>query len=207
MEIKKNGRPLGRPKTNHLEKPRNELILETAARLFLESGFQKVSIDDVAMNAGVTKATVYYYFHSKAELYKESIVSLMERIKCRIDLLMISDKPLFERLLDVTTAHLQATTTLDLEAFMRESKTDLSDEQILEMRMVEHKMYEGIQDALQLAVDNGEIPKVNVTFATQSYLALIKVGNYKLPDGTPIFSSIEETSENILNIFWKGFFS
>ncbi|MDH5164141.1 TetR/AcrR family transcriptional regulator [Heyndrickxia oleronia] len=207
MEIKKNGRPLGRPKTNHLEKPRNELILETAARLFLESGFQKVSIDDVAMNAGVTKATVYYYFDSKAELYKESIVSLMERIKGRIDLLMTSDKPLFERLLDVTTAHLQATTTLDLEAFMRESKTDLSDEQILEMRMVEHKMYEGIQDALQLAVDNGEIPKVNVTFATQSYLALIQVGNYKNPDGTPIFSSIEETTENILNIFWKGFFS
>ncbi|MGE8203706.1 TetR/AcrR family transcriptional regulator [Heyndrickxia sp. NPDC080065] len=205
MTKKKSGRPLGRPKVNSSDIPRNELILQTAARLFIENGFQKVSIDDVAKDANVTKATVYYYFESKAELYKESIISLMTRINKTIDNFMSTNKSLYNRLFDVTIAHLQATATLDLESFMREMKTELSDEQIQEMKIAEENMYKSIEQALLTAIDTGEIPKINIKFATQSYLALIKVGNYKLPNGTPIFQTTQESAENILNVFWKGF--
>lgn len=198
-------RPLGRPKAKSLDIPRNEIILQAAARLFIENGFQKVSIDDVANEAGVTKATVYYYFESKVVLYKESIISLMSRIKKTIDTFMSSNKPLYDRLMDVTIAHLQATASLDLDSITREMKTELSDEQIQEMKIAEENMYKSIEDALTEAINAQEIPNINVKFATHSYLALIKVGNYKQLDGTSIFKTVQESAESILNVFWRGF--
>ncbi len=206
MANKKTGRPLGRPKIAETEVPAKESILKTATLLFLENGFQKVSIDDIAKTAGLTKATVYYYFGSKAELFKEVMVRLMGMVRQRILLLLGSEKSLYDRLFDVAAAHLQATTSLDLEGFMRESKTSLSDEQIQEMKLAEEEMFLSIEEAFQGAMDAEEIPQINAKFAAHSYIALSRVGNYKQPDGTPLFSSIEETAENIMRVFWKGFF-
>src|SRR5690349_8146389 len=101
MANKKSGRPLGRPKMTETEVPAKEAILRTATILFLEKGFQKVSIDDIAKEARLTKATVYYYFGAKAELFKEVMVTLMGRVRDRIALLLDSDKSLYDRLFDV----------------------------------------------------------------------------------------------------------
>lgn len=46
-------------------------ILETAERLFLEHGYQAVSIRDIAKACGVTNAALYYYFPSKEALFHE----------------------------------------------------------------------------------------------------------------------------------------
>ncbi|MEB2311934.1 MAG: TetR family transcriptional regulator [Sorangiineae bacterium] len=47
-----------------------ERILDAAAALFGERGFAAVSVRDVALRAGVKKASVFYYFGSKAELFE-----------------------------------------------------------------------------------------------------------------------------------------
>jgi AcrR family transcriptional regulator len=206
MANKKSSRPLGRPKLTETEVPAKEAILLTATRLFLENGFQKVSIDDIAKEAGLTKATVYYYFGAKAELFKEVMVSLMGRVRERIVQLLSVEKPLYDRLFDVAEAHLKATTSFDLEGFMRESKTSLSDEQIQAMKLAEEEMFKSIETAFLDGMAFGEIPEVNARFAAHSYIALSQVGNYKQPDGTPLFASIEETAENIMSVFWSGFF-
>lgn len=200
------GRVLGRPKSKDKTAPTNEVILQAATRLFFENGFQKVSVDDIAKAAGMTKATVYYYFDTKAILFTETIVSLMRRIRERIVQILSLDKPLYDRLFDVTIAHLQATTSIDLEGFMRESRSSLSEEQIQEMRMAEEEMYKSIEEAFLTAIEAGEIPAVNAKFAAHSYIALVKVGNYKQSDGTTFFQSVEETAKNIMDVFWRGFF-
>src|SRR3954468_6620964 len=62
-----------------------EHILDTACNLFHEKGFNGVSVDDVALAAGIKKANLFHYFPSKQELglavfdyaakaYKESVV-------------------------------------------------------------------------------------------------------------------------------------
>ncbi|WP_150284538.1 TetR/AcrR family transcriptional regulator [Rummeliibacillus sp. TYF-LIM-RU47] len=206
MASKKRGRPVGRPKQKNNDISTREVILQVATRLFLEHGFQRVSMDDIARNSETTKATVYYYYETKAELFKETMVALMERIQERILFLLTSDKPLYDRLLDVTTAHLKATTTLDLDGFMRESKQSLTEEQMGEMKKAEEKMYEGIENEFKKAIDSGEIPHVNTKFAAHAYLALIRVGNYKQADGLSIFESAETSAIQILDVFWNGFF-
>jgi AcrR family transcriptional regulator len=48
---------------------RREEILETAARLFAERGFEAVSASEVAREAGVTPGLLNHYFGSKAGLF------------------------------------------------------------------------------------------------------------------------------------------
>lgn len=59
----------GRPKD--LEK--RTAILEGAARLFLEQGFERTTVDAIAARAGVSKLTVYSHFEGKEGLFKALI--------------------------------------------------------------------------------------------------------------------------------------
>jgi TetR/AcrR family transcriptional regulator len=46
-------------------------IIEAADALFCEQGYDGVSMRDVARRAGVNKASVFYYFNSKDELFEK----------------------------------------------------------------------------------------------------------------------------------------
>ncbi|MGE0597960.1 MAG: TetR/AcrR family transcriptional regulator [Dehalococcoidia bacterium] len=54
-------------------------IVAAAAEIFGQRGFGASSVDEVAQQAGVTKATVYYHFSSKEELYAAVRVALLEQ--------------------------------------------------------------------------------------------------------------------------------
>jgi len=46
-----------------------EKILKAAEELFIERGFDGVSVNDVAVRAGFAKGLVFYYFNNKKELF------------------------------------------------------------------------------------------------------------------------------------------
>jgi len=48
-----------------------DTIMESASRLFFESGYQEASMDEIAREIGVTKGTLYLYFKNKEELLYE----------------------------------------------------------------------------------------------------------------------------------------
>lgn len=203
MKAKHNRSP-GRPRSSELETPTKEMILKAAARLFLDNGYQHVSVDDVAKLCDVTKATVYYYYASKAELFTETMVQMMERIREKMHTMLQESLPLHSRLLNVTEAHLKATVDFDMDGFMKGTKNTLSSEQIKRMNQAEKGMYQAIEEAFVDAMAKGEIREVNPTFASQAYLALLKVGNYKTDDNLSIFPTIEKTAEQINSFFWQG---
>src|SRR5690349_16523092 len=56
-----------------------ESILAAAKRSFLAAGFGAVTMDAIARQAGVSKATVYAHFHGKEELFGAVIAHVSER--------------------------------------------------------------------------------------------------------------------------------
>lgn len=56
------------------DRRRKELV-GIATRLFAAKGFDKTSLQDIADEAGLTKAAVYYHFPDKARLYEAVVVS------------------------------------------------------------------------------------------------------------------------------------
>ena len=70
---------------------KEEQIIEVARALFHKFGFKKVSMDEIAREAGVTKKTIYRYFDSKEALLKyfiqeeiQNMKSIVEKLKAKI---------------------------------------------------------------------------------------------------------------------------
>jgi AcrR family transcriptional regulator len=47
---------------------KRELIAHSATKLFLEKGYSKLTVSEVAQNAGVAKGSIYKYFDSKEDI-------------------------------------------------------------------------------------------------------------------------------------------
>jgi AcrR family transcriptional regulator len=58
-------------------------LLKAAGAVFAERGYDRASLDDVAVAAGLTKGAVYSSFHSKEELF---YALMRERIRERLEL-------------------------------------------------------------------------------------------------------------------------
>lgn len=56
-------------------------VLAGARRVFLADGFEGASVDAIAREAGVSKATLYSYFPDKTRLFKE-----VARAECRLQI-------------------------------------------------------------------------------------------------------------------------
>lgn len=64
----KSGTP-GRPK----DLKKRAAILAAATRMFLQDGFERVNMDQIAAAAGVSKLTVYSHFGDKDRLFTEAV--------------------------------------------------------------------------------------------------------------------------------------
>ena len=50
---------------------RKKRIVDGALKVFNESGIEKTTMDEIAIESGFGKATLYYYFSSKDEVFVE----------------------------------------------------------------------------------------------------------------------------------------
>jgi len=60
--------------------PTRELIMEAATRLFLEKGYRGTTISEVMEGVGITKASFYYYFENKKDLYFACLDNIFQSI-------------------------------------------------------------------------------------------------------------------------------
>lgn len=204
MYLEQKQRPLGRPRQNKNTKSIKETILEVATRLFLTQNYQVVSMDEVAKVCGVTKATVYYYYSTKADLFTVTMIQMMVRIRENMSQILSTNKTLEERLLDFAKVYLQATTDIDMKNFMKDAKLSLSEEQLKELKNAEDNMYKVLEKALDDVMQIGEIPKGNPKFAAHAFVALLSMGNFKGENHNPIHANIDELAQEIVSFYWNG---
>jgi TetR/AcrR family transcriptional regulator, cholesterol catabolism regulator len=79
----------GRPPTNGAVEDRAGQLVEIACRLFAAHGYEGTSLRDIAEEARVTKAALYYHFPNKEALYQhiviEKLQTLFERVSAAVD--------------------------------------------------------------------------------------------------------------------------
>ncbi len=61
-------------------KIRRDLIVDVAEHAFIESGFDDAKVDQIAEEAGYTKATLYNYFESKDDLFAAVLAKTYQRM-------------------------------------------------------------------------------------------------------------------------------
>ncbi len=64
---------------------RAQSILDAATKVFLAKGYAKTTMDDIALEAEITKPTIYQYFETKEQLYFSLMAPFIEELGSRIE--------------------------------------------------------------------------------------------------------------------------
>ena len=75
---------------------RIESLLDVAAEVFTERGYQGASLDEIARRAGASKQTLYVRFPSKADLFEAVLRRETERAHLRFSGILLADQPIEE---------------------------------------------------------------------------------------------------------------
>ena len=70
---------------------RKELILNGALKVFNNLGIEKTTMDEIAVESGFGKATLYYYFHSKDDVFSDIMEKGWRELWEGIESLIITD--------------------------------------------------------------------------------------------------------------------
>jgi TetR/AcrR family transcriptional repressor of mexJK operon len=73
------------------ESPKRQAVLDAAATLFMAQGYGAVSMDSIAREAGVSKATLYAHFASKDQLFATIIGEACRTKTAAADVLVRAD--------------------------------------------------------------------------------------------------------------------
>ena len=101
---------------------RRDIILEVAATLFAEKGYQRATVKEIAARAGIAPGTIYLYFSSKREILS-AVASETETpmVAALLEMGELGDREamveMIEKGLDITEAQLPFNRTLFSEAW------------------------------------------------------------------------------------------
>ena len=75
-----------------------DAILDATDRLLARYGYRKMTVEDIAHEAGIGKGTIYLHFDSKEEVVLSHVDRIVDRLKERLSEICHSDAPAAERL-------------------------------------------------------------------------------------------------------------
>ncbi|MEO5967356.1 MAG: TetR/AcrR family transcriptional regulator, partial [Ferruginibacter sp.] len=77
-----------------MAKDKKEAILEAAYKRFAHYGVNKSTMEEIASDLNISKASLYYYFPDKLTIYAEVLQSLSEKESLKNDEYLMEDDPL-----------------------------------------------------------------------------------------------------------------
>ncbi len=184
---------------------KREQILLAAVEMFLEKDFYQVTINEIAEQAGVGKGTVYEYFSSKEELFKESF-SYCAQLYIQLFKEHLSGSTSVKQTLhDIVKTHLELLKDhrKKLHLLFNERPLNFQELQawVLESRQ---DLLEGITALINEGIGREDVrPDIDAEMAGRLFLAL----NYVAMGGMVIIDNVEVSEQQviaILDIYWNG---
>lgn len=191
----------GRPKITIEKNVTREQILKTSAHLFMTYGYESVSMEQVAEASDVTKASVYYYFKNKANLFTVSVSSMFERITIQTERLLQSSKGLKTRLYEVTLDRLQRP-HIDFETLLTEATSSLTEDHIKKIRGSEKAVHQALENIFKQAMEDGDIVQRNPLLLTHAFSTVTMIRNKK--ELINELGGPEKTAQSLVDLFWEG---
>lgn len=162
----------GRPK----DLGKRAAILDAAKRLFARDGFARVSMDQIAAEAGVSKLTVYSHFGDKEALFTAAVQAKCEEM-LPDDLFKLELKgPLRDQLNVIAHAFFALIISEEAISTHRMMLTDNIDDNLKRVfwEAGPQRTHEAFGSLLQARVDRGELNIPDVARASEQFFTLLK---------------------------------
>ncbi|WHX48466.1 TetR/AcrR family transcriptional regulator [Paenibacillus woosongensis] len=198
-----NKKPLGRPPVQQEGLPTSQHILFIASKLFMEKGFESVSMNMVAQHSGVTKASVYYYFPTKNELFVASMVAVLVNVRQRIETLLAQPGSFRERLELIAQNYLRVP-QIHMDDMAEKVKHHLTEEQHNQLNQHENALYEALETGFADAARQGEIHCDDPFLTAHLYVSMLRIGERLYSNNAYLFETHEEAAAKIVAFLWRG---
>jgi AcrR family transcriptional regulator len=178
-------------------------IIDRALKLFAKNGYHSTTLDQVAANIGVTKATLYYYFRSKEEIIRAILKRSVNRMEKAVELgkssLSAKDKLCqfiqYHVEFSADNAELARVTFEQINALPKKTRDAIKRKQREVMKTLERILEQGIRDKSFDAADIKIVSFAIIGLCNWTY-------HWYKPDGrlTP-----QQISKIYINLLEKGY--
>jgi AcrR family transcriptional regulator len=136
---------------------KREAILETAAQLFLEKGYGRTSMNDVAERLTITKPALYHYFHNKEEILLECYRWGTGLIEDGLNKIAGDCGTGLEKVDAFIYSYANVLTVNFGRCVMRLDEGDLSSKALAEVRTYKRKIDRRLRSFIQEGIEDGSI--------------------------------------------------
>jgi len=145
------------------DKNTEQVILQTARRIFIQKGLAGARMQDIADQAGFNKALVHYYFTSKDKLFDLVFEEEFGNFFSNLAGIVSSDLPLFEKIENIVSLDIERMTRFPgLPNFVL-NEMSRNPEVILKRlkKIPVEKVLDGFQKQINSEVKKGNIKKIS----------------------------------------------
>ncbi len=149
------------------DKNTEQVILQTARKIFIQKGLAGARMQDIADQAGFNKALVHYYFTSKDKLFDLVFEQEMSNLFSNLVAILSSDLPLFEKIENIVSLDIDHLTQFPgLPIFVLNEMSRNPDVILKRLKKIPvQKVMDGFQKQI-----NGEIKKGTIKRITADQL-------------------------------------
>ncbi|MDG1707434.1 MAG: TetR/AcrR family transcriptional regulator [Emcibacteraceae bacterium] len=142
-------------------KQKLDVILRNASKAFMEKGYYKTSLDDIAKMQNVTKPTLYYYIKNKEDILVKCEEEACRRINGLLDVVISGEGNGFQKLYSFIQGYIAIITDDIIRCHVRH-RGQMEDETLRAQSIQNHKDIEHrVRDIISAGISDGSIRDCN----------------------------------------------
>jgi len=165
MKSQENARWKGQISSDREKRRHQKLmaILSDSARAFIDRGYYKTSLDDIAAMQNVTKPTLYYYIKNKQDILVKCEEVADRRINRLVDEVVAKETSGYEQLRDFVDGYVAIITDDIIRCHIR-YRGQMEDPKAREASLEVHRNIEyRVRDIIAKGIEDGSIDSPNAT--------------------------------------------
>jgi AcrR family transcriptional regulator len=163
---------------------KRDAVLRTALQLFLEQGYHRTALSEIAMRLNITKPALYNYFRSKEEILVECFRQGQNLYEANVSAVVRSDGDGLSKLRSLIRAYVLVIASEFGHSVTRLDDRELSDEARAVVRGAKRRIDSAFRAQIAAGIADGSIedcdPKLTTFVITG---ALNGIGAWYRPDG------------------------
>jgi AcrR family transcriptional regulator len=164
---------------------KRDAVLQTAAHMFLEVGYRKTSMSQLAARLNITKPALYYYFRNKEELLVECYRAGIDSIEGALKGALECEGNSLEKVRAYIESYATAIVTFDFGRCVATlDDSELSDQARRQVRNLKRRIDAAIRAYIEEGIADGSVTPCNAKMAAFVIAGAINwIGNWYRPNG------------------------
>jgi AcrR family transcriptional regulator len=163
---------------------KREAVLRTAVQLFLEQGYHRVTLNDVADRLNITKPALYNYFRGKDEILYECWAIGAEHVDECIEEIAATGGTGLEKLRELIISYAETMTTDYGKSLVRFDVRDLTEHNRKIVRLAKKKIDQAFRDYIGQGIRDGSVRPCDVKLSAFAIAGSLNwIGHWYQPGG------------------------